>query len=100
MVAGPYSQRTLVFNKNINPVSLVAGDLSIEDTANGSTVAVTSVSGSGDAYTVTFNTIDTQGNYVLSVGPGVTDLAGNPLNAAAATDTFTVVPDPVWLTAP
>jgi subtilisin family serine protease/subtilisin-like proprotein convertase family protein len=80
---GPLSRITVTFDEPIEVASFTAEDVVLKD-AQGNViepVTVTPVVASGDTqFDLTFGAQDLRGVYRLSVGPEITDLAGNLMN--------------------
>src|SRR5262249_2368120 len=73
----PLSSRLLTFSEAIDPATVSTADFALQGPGISGSLPVTSVSGSGSAWTVGFDPIATPGLYTLLVGPQIADLAGN-----------------------
>jgi hypothetical protein len=81
----------LVFNTAIDPASFTFDQYAIT-APNGSTINATTITptdGTNTQFDVTFPAQTTNGTYTLTVGPNITDAAGNPMSAPF-TSTFTI----------
>ncbi|HEV3312710.1 MAG TPA: Ig-like domain-containing protein, partial [Chloroflexota bacterium] len=85
---GPLYSRTLAFSKNMNAATIGDSSISISGPGITGSIQPASVIGSGSTYVVNFSAPLTKGgNYTLSLGTGITDLAGNSIGSGVA-DTF------------
>jgi subtilisin family serine protease/subtilisin-like proprotein convertase family protein len=79
----PVSAVRVTFNESILVTSFDASDVVLTD-PNGATIAITGVvevSGSnGTQFDVQFDAQSVPGTYTMTIGPTVTDLAGNPMD--------------------
>ncbi len=101
--AAPLSSRGLVFSEPIDPATVSAADFALQGPGIAGSRPVTSVNGSGTAWTVGFDPLATPGLYTLLAGPQVADLAGNLMDgngngtqgeaADANPDYFNLLPD-------
>ncbi|MBN2021930.1 MAG: Ig-like domain-containing protein [Pirellulales bacterium] len=78
----PWTQYTFTFDEPLDAATFTLADVALAELP-GDPIAIASLSGEADQYTVHFPMLLAQGNYVFTVGPNVTDLAGNPMTAAA-----------------
>jgi hypothetical protein len=79
----PVSDGLVVFNTAIDPTTFTPDQFHLTD-PNGSAVNVTGITAVDDTNTqfdVTFDPQSTPGVYSLSIGPGITDTHGNPMDA-------------------
>ncbi len=111
VAAAPAQQRAISFNEAIDATSLELIDLSMSGPAGVGMTQLLDVAGSDSVYLVEFEPIATEGDYTLTVGPQVLDLAGNPMNQDGdqsngeiaddrGTDTFTLIEGATWFTDP
>ncbi|NQT21277.1 MAG: PKD domain-containing protein, partial [Planctomycetes bacterium] len=101
---GPLAERQVAFDEDIDPATFDASDVVFTGPGDVDLGAVSGVSGTGAAFTITFPNQTAAGAYSLLIGPDVRDLAGNMLNqndndingeigADEFDDTFDLVPD-------
>ncbi|MDV6033296.1 MAG: hypothetical protein F9B45_25055 [Phycisphaera sp. RhM] len=83
VTAGPLSQIEVTFNEAIDAASFTADDLKILDIGGNQVLLSGDPVDSGDQMTFTLNLATPQnvkGNYRLTIGPDVLDVAGNGMN--------------------
>jgi subtilisin-like proprotein convertase family protein len=79
-VGGPSSSLRVVFDQAVDPVTVGKNDFTLLDTA-GNPVAITGVTAaSATEFVVTFAGQSTPGFYSFTVGPDISDFAGNLMN--------------------
>jgi hypothetical protein len=79
---GPLNTIRVTFDETIDPASFTPGDVTLYGPMGGLIpVTVSAVGGSGNAqFDLGFTDQTVRGVYRLTVGPNVTDMAGNPMN--------------------
>jgi len=97
----PMTQRQVVFDEEIDPATVSPDDFLLSGPSG--IFVPESVSGTGTTFTVAFDMLLTGGIYVLSIGPDICDVAGNPMNqdgddtngeqADACADAFELIAD-------
>ena len=82
----PFSNWTVTFSEALDPSSVQVGDFVLRN-PNNSVLGISSANVSADGLTVTlgFNGQFTQGNYTLTVGTAILDLAGNRMDQDSTT---------------
>src|SRR5262249_27019780 len=74
---------TVTFNQPTDPATFTADQVTLTD-PDGNPVPITQdhivPNGDGTVYTISFDPQNALGQYSLAVGPGVTDLNGNPMD--------------------
>jgi subtilase family serine protease len=82
----PFSTWTVTFSEAVDASTAQTGDFILTN-PSGSTIGISSVVVSNDGLTATlnFSAQYTQGNYTLTVGPEIYDLAGNRMDQDAGT---------------
>jgi len=74
----------VTFNEAINTTTFTPAEVTI--TGPSGAVAVNSISFvSGNTYQANFSSLSVRGDYATSIGPGITDTSGNPMNAPYTT---------------
>lgn len=83
----PFNTWAVTFSEAVDASTVQAGDFILTN-PSGSTIGITSVvvSNDGLSATLSFSAQYTQGNYTLSVGPDIYDLAGNRMDQDAGTE--------------
>ncbi|MEM4407102.1 MAG: CARDB domain-containing protein, partial [Candidatus Methanomethylicaceae archaeon] len=83
----PFNSWSVTFSEPLDPSSVQTSDFVLRN-PNNYTISISSATVSADGLTVTlaFSNQYTQGNYTLTVGPEITDLAGNRMDQDSATD--------------
>ncbi|HQL74510.1 MAG TPA: Ig-like domain-containing protein, partial [Phycisphaerae bacterium] len=79
-VFAPYYQRRVRFDEAIDPATFTVSDTRLFAPGAVDLGPAAAVSGAGADFVVTFDPLNTAGQYALQIGPSVTDLAGNPMN--------------------
>lgn len=82
--SGTFNRLRVVFSEAINASTFTVDDI-VGLTRNGVAVSgvqftVTPVSGTNNQFDIGFTTQSVSGNYALTFGPNILDLAGNPMN--------------------
>ena len=88
----PWSSYVVDFSEAIDPATFVPADLQLSQ-PGGALLPVDSVVGQNARYTLSFAEQSALGKYTLSVGPGIADLAGNTMSAAALRNVYVTTAD-------
>lgn len=82
----PFNTWSVTFNEAVDPATVQTGDFVLKNPNNG-TIGISSATVSNDGLTVTLAFADqfTQGNYTLTAGPNINDIAGNLMDQDNAT---------------
>lgn len=78
-LTAPLSTQTFIFDEAIDPGSIDTSDLVIINPDGAGLGNPDLLSGSGDTWTATFNSLIEPGQYQFDVGPEIKDLAGNAM---------------------
>jgi len=83
----PFNTWSVTFSEPLDPSSVQSSDFILRN-PNNSSIYISSATLSSDGLTVTltFGNQYTQGNYTLTVGPEITDLAGNRMDQDSETE--------------
>lgn len=99
--SGTFDRLRVVFSEAINAASFTVNDI-VSFTRNGVAItgvqfSITPVSGTNNQFDISFTPQTVAGNYALTFGPNILDLAGNPMNQngnnvnGEAADAYTAV---------
>jgi hypothetical protein len=93
VVTGEVSRISVRFNQPVQPSSFTAADVAIQTPQGLIPTGAIAVEPAGDprTFTIVIPSQSLEGNYTVSVGPAILDLAGNPMTAGQAyTNTFRI----------
>lgn len=83
----PFSTWSVTFSEALDPTTVQTGDFVLRNPSNGAVgISTATLSEDGHTVTLTFSGQYTQGNYTLTVGPNIRDLAGNLMDQDAGTE--------------
>ena len=80
--SAPFTHLIVVFDEAIDAATFTTADIASFTGPGGTNLlsSITSVTGAGNTFTVTFNSQTAVGTYTLVLGPNITDISGNAMN--------------------